>query len=399
MKNPRSAGLNGQYVKKAFLALFFFYVAYSIATILVPARFQCDFFCYYQSIRAFFDAGISPYDTTAVSGYCRHRVLPFVYPPVTIPFFRVFTLFRYEAAIHLFSTFKLAVLYGLIYLWWSEFLDKPKDTIFPLLCLFAFRNPIFIDLRVGNISILEQMLIWSAFLFYLRRQFLIFCVLIILSACFKVQPILFLFLLLLADERRKYRYLAGAFIAFGTINLAQYFFSPALFYGFIHNALRLEELGMVNPSQLALIKEIALKTNNPTALDLHFFAYLLTASWLFFVARDAFFKFRTRKLPDAKIIVFFACLLYSVITPRFCDYSHILLIPPVYFAISRFPYIRKPVLFFVILLLPDFMGFNCEPLPGINTIHFFLRLYYPLFISLFVFALYVRHSKEPAGRL
>jgi hypothetical protein len=60
----------------------------------------------------------------------------------------------------------------------------------------------YIDLGVGNISSLEQRLMWLAFFFYLQRRLLLFSIFILMAATFKLVPVLFLFLLLLSNEKK-----------------------------------------------------------------------------------------------------------------------------------------------------------------------------------------------------
>ena len=367
--------------------------------------YQWDFYGYYHCAKAY-EAGLNPYDTDTVSQMVRKSVFPYVYPPITLFFFQIFTKLDYNFAFYAYLILKCVLITGIIFLWRNVFLNKKTDLLFYLLCLLSFNATIYLDLRSGNISMFEQFMIWLGLFCYLNRKFTLFCITTIAAAIFKIQPILFLFLLLFIENKNKYKYLIGSFFAFGMIFLATYLFEPHLFSNFIANALNTtKEQGIINPSTFSFTRELLQALSKITGVAVFSKAYLIfylimitviiSASWV------ACISITNLKIQDKqKWIIFLICFVYSLICPRFKDYSYIILIVPAYFIIKRVSCIRPYVLLFIFMIISAIY----ITLPGLKITVYFFWNYYPLIVSYCLWGLYLReisllHKHKTANSL
>jgi hypothetical protein len=357
-------------------------------------QLQWDFEVYYYAAKAY-AAGLNPYDVKTVSEVAQtprilHLNLKFVYLPVTLLFFRLFLLVDYNTAFHLFLVLKCILLIGLVYLWRKEFLKGEKDLLFYFFCLLAFNGAIYLDMRAGNISILEQFLIWVAFYFFLRRRVVLFCLFILVAAIFKVTPLLFLFLLWFSKERKKYIYAIGSFILFLAIQLMSYMTSPHLLVNFVHNACGLPDYGIKNPSTFTLVRHLLHLLSDKTGIvmtpKIELAVFFAIIAVIIFVARRAYMALGSVRVKDKeRIVLFLACLVYALILPRFKDYSYILLIVPAYFILSRVNYLKVFPLLFIFTTLSS----RHIMLPGLGTIFGILWEYYPLIVAYCILTLYL----------
>ena len=78
-------------LNKAFIILIFLYFVGIVINLSVHMKkYQWDFYACYQSTKAY-EQGINPYDTNAVSAMAKEPILAYVYPPIILFFFQVFT--------------------------------------------------------------------------------------------------------------------------------------------------------------------------------------------------------------------------------------------------------------------------------------------------------------------
>ena len=372
------------------ILLFLYFISIVINISAQKNKYQWDFNGFYQCTKAY-ENGINPYDTHAVSAMAKEPILAYVYPPITLLFFRIFTKMDYAIAFQVFLVLKCILILATIALWRNSFFDKQVDAIFYFLCLLGFNSAIYLDLRAGNISILEQFLIWLAIACYVKRRYTCFCALVIIAAVFKIQPIAFLLLLLFVVDKDKYKYLLGSFTAFGMVFLAQFIFSPHLFIDFIANATHsLTEGGIINPSTFTFIRKLVGVSTGLTDIALltkiSIIFYLITASMIVFISWVALRRLQNTKMHDGeKWIIFMACLIYTLVCIRFKDYSFILLIPPAYYLIKRIASIKTHIVLFIAVSLTAVH----VTLPGLKTVFYLLWNYYPLMITYCLWILYV----------
>jgi len=312
-----------------------------LSLLLRPDALHWDFKVYYYAARAY-ATGVNPYDilvraSVEDSVTYRGRFM-FVYPPAMLFLFSLFSSLEYVTALHLFLITKCVFLIGLLFLWRKGFLKGEIDLLFYLFCVVAFNSPIYIDLKAGNISIVEQFTLWLAFYFFLKRRLLSFCLFIIATAVFKGTPVLFLFLLLFLKDRKRYAYFSGAWCAFIAMQVTFYACAPSLFKDFLHSAGRV--IYKVNqPSTFAfmgdLLQLIELKTAVVVPAHVHLMLFLgIIAAVVSLTWRSAVLL-RSLSIADReRIMVFFACAAYVLVLPYFEDYSYIIMLVPAYFILK-----------------------------------------------------------------
>lgn len=382
-----------KFFRRLVAALLLLYCIYIVIYISIRSDgYQWDFKTYYYAAKAY-AAGLNPYNCNVLSQMTgASKYLEYPYPPVTLLLFRPFIAEDYKTASSLFLYFKCLLLAGLIYLWKRGFLKKEADLLFYILCLFAFNFVIYIDIRAGNINILEQFMIWLAFYFYLKRRQLLFCTFILIAASFRIMPVLFLFLLWFLEDKKKYIYFCSSVIIFLIYLVIQYASAPHLFTGFLNNALiNLNyERGIVNPTTFTLTKDLfqilADKTgiNVPNAFQLALVSVITIT--IILITRLAYIALKSANIKDKeKVILFLSCLVYALIQPRFKDYHYILLIVPAYFIMKRASYVKAYPFIFIITVLSSH---DIAP-PGFNASRYFLWEYYALITAYFVWGLYL----------
>ena len=368
-------------------------VLYFVTLVLhISARYtdyQWDFRTH-RKAGEIFAAGKNPYNPQVLLAQEDASFL-YTYPPITLFFYRLFARIPYKTGYHIFLIAKCILLVGLIYLWKREFLRQAAGPFFYLFCLLAFNAAVFRDFIAGNINLVEQVMLWLAFFFFLRRNLTWFCVLCLAAASFKMIPVFFLILLVFSDDNKKYIYFlasAGAFLAY---LLAQFVIAPELFSGFMRNAwIVVGERGTIVPSTFTLLSDIFKWLSKSAGLmvpqALQFSIFLLFAAAVVFGSYKALMRLN-RSNPEDKelILVFLVCLVYALIHPRFKDYAHMLLLPPAFYIIknTRFPPAAPFIFFLSILVYPPFI------VPGTEIIFSFFWKYYPLMVVYTIWGMYL----------
>lgn len=359
--------------------------------------YQWDFRVYYSAARAFSN-DTDPYDSRNLAIFAPIRLhlhLKFVYPPPTLWFFRFFIFFDYKTSYRIYLFFKVILLLSLLYIWQKKFIQSERDILFYPFLFLAFNSTVYTDIVTGNISIIEQFLLWLGFYFYLERRYFGFCTMIFLVSFFKITPLLFLILLLFTEEAKKWAYLIGTIGCFAIVMLINFFAQPVLFKNFLINALSLDERGIINPSSLALIRDvinIVQNKNNfvfPSKFDLLVFLIFSVVILLF--SWKAIINLKKGKVYNSALwLIFFTCLIYSLLVPRFKNYSYILEIIPTFFLIKN---LKNTKLSFALYLLPLLTINNpYSLLPGFVLDLFWA--YYPLIISFIIWIFYIYEIRK-----
>lgn len=354
-------------------------------------QFQWDFRTYYFAAEVY-TKGLNPYDVNTISALSSLPItLKFVYPPVTLLFFRLFVLVDYNTAFYLFLAFKFMVLIALVMLWKYRILKGRADLPFYFFCIFAFNSAIYIDISAGNISVIEQFFIWLAFSFFLKRRAAPFCILIIIAGLFKVWPILFLFLLLFSNEEKKWTYFISSLLTFIALMFISFMISPGLFANFMQNAAAIYERGVRNPATFSLIMDpfqlLARETGIivPVAVPMIIFSIVIMG--ILFASWQAYRRLSyTEREDKERLFLFFACLVYALILPRFKDYSYILLIVPAYFILKELRYWKAAPILFILIILPSPINAS---LPGLSLISRVIWEYYSLLLAYGIWGLYI----------
>ena len=334
-------------------------------------------------------SGANPYEAGNLFPKARTTFL-YTYPPATLFFYRLFAMPAYQTAFQIFLISKFLLLIGLIYFWQREFLKKDGGTLFYVFCLLAFNSAVFLDMIAGNINLVQQALLWLGFSFFIKGRLTLFCLFTLIAASFKMTPIFFLVLLLLGDQKDKYKYFFGAGAVFLAYLLIQYMIVPDLFTGFIKNALVVVgERGGGAPSTgkmiAAIFESIAKMTGLavPRAFESAIFGIIAAA--VVFFSYKACLRLKRAKIENrAMLEVFVVCLVYALIHPRFKDYGYILLLVPSYYIIKNIRYTRIAPFLFLLFILSDRMM-----LPIAASIYDIIWAYYPLFVAYCVWGIYL----------
>lgn len=302
----------------------------SVYIITNPDTLQWDFKTYYYAGLAS-SQGRDPYLLGTLSDLAGQEIgFPFAYPPLTLPLFRLFTwAFEFNAAYVMYFILKAAALLALIRLWVKHFLPHEHRNLFPLVLAFGFSGTIYLDLVAGNISIFEQLGLWTAFWALRRQKTGLFYGLVVLVACFKITPILFLLLPLILEEGRKWKQPLIAFFGWLALQAASYALQPQLYENFLVLASKLDERMPHNPSSLALIRDISQYLNDKGLLLPAWLPVIVFLILVLVVAWFTWARLRDRHNPWLQRLFLF-CLAYAVLMPRFKNYSFILLLVPAF---------------------------------------------------------------------
>lgn len=340
------------------LAIYAFAIGYTVAT--QPK--QWDFKTYYYAAEAWTNSQ-NPYDLNTIDQLSDEKIeLEFVYPPITLPVFALFTLIPFKIAFFLFFALKVAGLIFLLWLWVRYFVDdKAFLPLLFLLAAFAFRETIARDMYAGNISIFEQVLLWTAMLSYLRGKIWTYCLLIAAAALFKFTFLILLFLPMIERDRRILGTIAITAAGYIVANLVSFWLMPGMLENFITNVGHLSDGFPGNQSSLIFISEMLETFTRISGYDLYNFASVIHILFvmvlmLYTIRVTTEFDFKENRLHFVVMCLF----LYAMSIPRLKDYSFILLIFPAFFVISKAlvrPSWRLIAIFFVCVSFLPFQPF------------------------------------------
>jgi hypothetical protein len=291
---------------------------------LIALRFrayQWDFNMFYWSTEDFL-RGQSPY---------KGQGLSFYHPPLTLYLYRLFLFLPRPVAYELWFGLKLAALATLLVTWRRHFERLQPDWLTILYFVFAFNGALYADLVAGNVSLFEQLGLWLGFLALLRGQYARFCLCVILVAQFKLTPIFFSVLLLFVPERPQWRWLAVCVVGFVALFSLNYLLQPELTAQFFKSASGLEEgIDTGNASTLTLFRDVLDRARGAgfaASSHLDELAYLAVVGAVGVVSLVTALRYRAVANRDPRLLIYFACLLFTLIAPRMKVYSYILLLP------------------------------------------------------------------------
>ena len=319
-------------------------IAYYTVKVAKTPEIQWDLKMYQSAVKVFFEGG-NYYDFELLKE--KGSPLPFGYSPYAVYFLLFLGVGSFQTTAFLWLGIKVGVLIVLFFIWkriFYDYFDKGNSWVF--FCLFlvwslrAFNRTIYTDLYAGNISIIEEFLIWSGMLFLLLRgRYLIFGLYLLIASFFKVLPIFLIGLVLVAgtgkikDKIKKLGIIALiSLVVWG----AGILIMPTEF-GEWSNFLKLisfmpPEVGKNNPAILPFIREIIGNGGRALELILYFLWILIVFLVSFIVSRHISktdFSFDRKE----KYIFFLWCLVFPIIMPRFKDYAFIFLLPIFYYSL------------------------------------------------------------------
>lgn len=317
-------------------------LTYYIVKVVNNPGFQWDLRIYHSASKVYLE-GENYYDFELLRE--EGSDLPFLYSPYGARLLLFLGLLPFHKVALLWVGLKVGILIGLFWVWkkiFYDYFDERNSRI--LFCLFlfwslrAFNRTIYLDLKAGNISIIEEILIWSGILFLLYRgRYLLFGFCLLVASFFKLLPIV-LSGLVLAVGRGKMK---DRIKQLGIMSLAYLFvwgvgilIMPFEFREWF-NISRLVtsmpgEKGIINPAIFPFIREIIGNGEKVYELIIYFLWILLVILVSYFVSKHII-KRDFSSLEKEKYLLFLWCLVYSIIMPRFKDYTYIFLLPIFYF--------------------------------------------------------------------
>jgi len=294
-----------------------------------------DFPNYERSAREMRE-GSSPYAPETLARDHWDPGTPFLYAPVTLLLFRPLAGLPEERAEVIWLGFKLVVVVALLALFAHVIAGRSPPTAFVATTLFAFNGALLLDLRSGNVSGLEALLMWCAFVAFLNdRRWLCAC-LIAVAAQFKLVPILFLGLLAWPGEKRSARagpILAGLALFFTLLTLPGLLGAPWA-RGYLHNLESVRPYGQTNPSALGLIDEL-LAHGGPDGGRSRVAQLLWAAYGIILVWVSAGGIRRAWRQRDAMEWLVTISMLFVLLTPRPIVYGYALIVVPALWIVMR----------------------------------------------------------------
>jgi hypothetical protein len=293
--------------------------------VLVGVRwyaYQWDFHMFYGAARDF-AAGTSPYRGVGLSFY---------HPPLMLYVYRIFTFMPEPLACTVWYALKLAALGALISIWNAEFVRLRAQVSTVAFLVLAYNGAIYGDLVSGNVSVFEELLLWSGFACLLRARYLMFAICVIAAAQVKLTPIFFAVLLITAGEKAQWRAFFGTLVGFAAVFSLNQWLQPTLFRNFWTVSAQLDERGTECTSLLALIRDVLDRFFGPTfttnsRIDELMFvaavALVVGISWRLWLNYR-----RITPAFDQRLLICFSCFVFALISPRIKVYTYILLLAP-----------------------------------------------------------------------
>ncbi len=377
---------------------FIFFTGYLIGLFLYIFHqriyYLWDFQGYYAAAKCLMHH-LNPYNTREL--YLLHTniaPLPYMYPPIATYYYFPFAILDIESATAIFLFIKLVALIGLYYIWSKIYFEKKHFIAFLYFSLLAFGAAMSVDLFSGNISIFEQLIIWTAIYFFLQEKLWKFSLLIIIVSTIKIVPVVFLIFILFSPSKNKMKVFLSSVVIFISYLALNYFIEPKLTgdYANAFFSYAGKDGGITNP-----IKEGGITA----ACSLEFFrsfiiliypdapSYLFISIYLAFVSVVSFLTWvKLRELiknndREAKLLlVFTLCLGIIIILPRFKNYSYLLAVLPVFYLIIK-SYKKTGAILLLILVCLSTPNFSAP------ILQLFWE-YSPLIISFIAWLLYLR---------
>lgn len=303
------------------------------------APFQGDFRTYQTAARAAV-AGLDPYQPETLQQLSAQELMPFVYPPITLPPFVVLQSLPFRVAAALWIGFKVALLLGLVFAWRRWFVPGAGLLPLVLVTVFGWNQSALWDLRVGNVALVECALLWAAFACFVADRRTLFAAFVVAAACFKIMPAAFLLLLLVPAEASapSLRRFAVAIASVALLVAGPLAIGPASRWEwFFAHVPAANTLGEANPSALGflivLAHHVGLASADATRIG--------TAAWVAYAlglfALSVPFLRRAWQARDARRWVMAAVFLYVLLAPRPMAYGFTLLAPaPLFFLPAPF---------------------------------------------------------------
>lgn len=378
------------------LLLQFFFAAVVVISFILnileilsqPGAFQWDLNVYYIGPLEFLQ-GVDPY-----------KISRFVYPPVYLFVFKVFsTWFSYEQFYQVFLFTKTVCFFGLLWIWKTFFFSRVPIGTFMLFIWLGLYATFLLDFQAGNISVFETTLLFLAFICFLKNRLGLFVIFILCVSSLKLTPLFFLILLPLSSKKNWRLFVLGClgFLFYGLCNFLIY---PELTRTFVAEALsRTSETGVISPSSFAFMTDAwrSLLSNWPglpagiisKTTYLVFVVYVFRRSWHSWKQSQ---KKGLQTQNERLFLVLFSILVYTVTMPRMKDYAYMIAIPSLLHAVYEHHFrIPRWVLFIPLIIIPTT---TTQPLVFQAVFQQFWT-YYPLLLATLFWSFYLKIPWQP----
>lgn len=365
-------------------------------------KWQWDFRTYYYAAKLH-GTGANPYDTAVVRNLADQPMHPYLYPPLALRLFQPLSHWSFKTASYVWLGFKFLFLVPLIWIWRKYFVAGPIRWPFYLLAILAFGSPLYLDLKAGNVAMIEQLLLWLGFVFLLKDKPLWFCVLVVMASLFKGLILVFLLLLLVFKIPRRWWYMVGSGVAFGIVQLIDYLAHPDLYSTFLQQSLTWDERGAnFNPSTYAMAKDIVQPLSEKGFSEATVAAWALVFYGVVIVTVLALTWRHVRpklaggtnnssadQTAQMTVVILLFCLLFALLMPRFKVYSFMMVLPSVYYVIRTNGARAALIAWFVLLTISPH-----SHLPFDNRFLTGLGFYLPMLTLYFVWGVWMAGEGE-----
>ena len=383
-------------VQLALLALAWIWTIASIAT----KDNQWDFKVYYYATIAQAQ-GENPYDLEVLNKHSPDKIIfPFVYPVVTCYFFRPLTLLPYGVAYQVWLFFKIGLAIYLLWLWRKRFMNWGSLPLMILVATGTFLGAFYRDLNSGNVTLIEQALLWTGFYWLLEERPYRFVAAIAAAAFFKFSLAIFLAAILFTRMKGKLAAIGLGCILVGGYVAIVWMADPEAFANLMQAGSSIKEYTAdFNHSSFAVFHDLG-KLFAGRAVDSSSGRAIVIGLYLAFVGVVSAFTFRSLRnfkslnQHDAMFLTICAlCLLYVLVVPRMKNYTFIILAVPTYLVLTAAMTRRVAVILTFLLVLPRIK------IAAPETAFGFYQYIHPWLMAVIVWWLFVRYAGRGLNNL
>lgn len=296
-------------------------------------HFQWDLRVFHAA-PAILEDGRNPYDReTSVE---IPSDLSYLYPPIVLYALAPISELSYESAYQLWFGLKLLALIALVIVWRRAFEKVDASWLVLLLLTFGFNSALLRDFAAGNVALFEQLGLWFAFYCLLQRRPYLAGAVIAVIAQVKLMPVVFLGLLLATPAGSRWKPFVASLALFLALLATNFMLLPQLSMQFLEVFVsgnqNLDERGVLNPSMLSLVRDLAEFGSErgvplpPLFANSVYLGYVIAIGLFLVWVLRRYWNELSRV--DARLLIYLACLIYVLTMPRVKDYTYIILLMP-----------------------------------------------------------------------
>lgn len=364
--------------------------------ILISFKTETDINVYCSAVETY-ENGNNPYLIEKLRKYSNSN-LSFIYPPLSLPFFKILCLIDSIAGYYIIWILLLLAIFCI-----TKRADARLDPLLLITLLASGFLVTFWNMLTGNVGLIELTLFAVTYYFITKRKYRNAALFLALTSFFKVLPILFAPLFLFTKEgyKEKFKTFFLITIFLAAANLLSFLLFPNIMPTYLlslvgkagqqHSPIY-ESGGIKNPSLLFFTKELSERFfNSNTTISI--IIYLL-CTLLVLLLFCIYIKRERRRFLH---IFSFGVLAIMIILPRLKPYSFAFALLPTYFLIKNFNFKNKLLAILLTSLLPLLVlifGFSPH---NVNTIWKYNQLISLLAIFIFILLkdFYKRGRKAP----